>query len=131
MYIAVDAARTFPGPLVLMACAPKTKYDDNKAQETTRDGVPKWIVTIAAPVTKFGKPSGTTLEVIVASPTDPAEGIAPPSTVELTNLVVNISEPKVRIRDGQPGVSGGRPYFMADGLRSLAAPAPARSRGDS
>jgi hypothetical protein len=125
MRIAVDIAKTFAAPPIFMTSDARTRYNganQPRTPDVTKDGgVQKWTVTVVVTVMQFGKPKATLLPFTVVSPTDPADGIPPGSPVEPVNLVQDISEPKLATRDGKTVIDGGRPYYVADAVRPLAA----------
>jgi hypothetical protein len=115
---AVDTGKTFTTAL-LMASQPKTRFGTSD-QDTTSQGIPKWEAQVAVSfAAEFGMPAAAdVIKVTIASPSDPASGIAPGTAVDLQDLRVGYT---VAEKNEKGGIRGGRPYFGASGIRAARA----------
>lgn len=118
----IDQGRTFAG-LVFLSCQPKFKFGSTTEQEVTKDGRRKWeLEVLGAVYTPFGGTENQVLKVGMASSTDPAEGIAPFSPVELGDFEVGVMEKTKKDREtGQEKVIGVNVWFRATEIKMAAA----------
>ncbi|GHD37779.1 hypothetical protein GCM10007147_45970 [Nocardiopsis kunsanensis] len=109
MRLTVDQANSFAA-VIFMGSTPKTKFQDRKpvGQDATAEGTPKWQVQVSlAPKQIPGAAVQEKPELInvnVASPDDPGEGLAPGLPVQFDNLAIGTTRDKTI-------------YYMASGLR--------------
>lgn len=124
---AIDQAATFSGVAFLQATA-KTVFGQPDTKDTTQDGRIKWEVQLVAGFKdQFGNPSHEVIKVNVASHTDPGEGLAPYTPVQLVNFVVGVIPPEMgQDRNGGAKIKGGSTWFRADEIRPISAPSGGR-----
>jgi hypothetical protein len=116
--ITVSQQETFTAPPIVMTVGPKLKFGSTD-QDVSRDGEKKWSVQAAVSFgAEFGmRPVAEVIEVTVTGE-DPSAVIAPGSAVEFSRLRLGISAPEQRERkEGGTRVVGGKPYWLADGVR--------------
>jgi hypothetical protein len=118
----IDQARTFSS-LMLLGVEPKTAFGDAFRQETTKAGVPKWVVQLAAEFRAFGRPQRELINVGIDAEKDPGEGFAPGTFMELIDFEIGVMEK--RNRDGQ--VVGVQVWYRAGAMRPTSATASKRS----
>jgi len=119
----IDQQETFASPPLAMSAGPKLEFQST-AQAVNRDGEKKWVVQAAVTYRPEG-PMAAQAEVISVGITggdDPALTVTPGTPVEFRRLRVGFSPPEAK-EGGR--VRGGRPYFLADGVRSVSAAAKA------
>lgn len=118
----IDQAATFSA-LAFAGCEPRMRMGERDVQDVTKDGVPKWNVTLFVSYRdNFDRAQHDTLKVGVASQKDPGEGLATYMPVRLVNFVVGVMDR--RNRDGE--VTGAQVWYRADAVEPLAYPSPAR-----
>jgi len=121
----IDSA-SFTG-MILMGCMPREKFGEPGTQERTANGnVPKWVVEVAVsfPPANDRKVPSEVITVTVAAHSDPAEGLSPGLPVTLDNLRLGVSTAQLK----GDRVSGGKPWFIADAVRSTATPYRSKSQ---
>lgn len=112
----IDQGGTFAG-LVFLSCQPKLAFGSTE-QERTKDGRLKWTVEVlGAAYDGFGGTSNEVLKVGIASSTDPAEGIAPFTPVELGDFEVGVMEKTKKNADGSERVVGVNVWFRASEIK--------------
>ncbi len=104
--IAVDTARTF-SVIILMGVEPKLDFN-TKQQQKTKDGILKWAVSVAA---------HETMNVTVASPSNPVQDLPPGTPVVLDNLYAGATDPE---HNEKGGIRGGKLFWQASAVRPLA-----------
>lgn len=120
----VEQAATFDF-VMLMAVEPKLAFKSDQ-QETTKDGVGKWEAHLSAGFKVFGKTEYTMLKVGLVAESNPGEGIAPGTPVELRGFQIGVMDKVVKDREtGESKTVGAQVWYRADGIRSTAATAPA------
>lgn len=87
----IDQTRTF-GSLLLVAVERKAAFGDQYRQETTKDGVPKWVLALVAEFRAFGKPVRELINVGIAAGKDPGTGLLLPTPVELIDFEIGVME---------------------------------------
>ncbi|MCA1707249.1 MAG: hypothetical protein LC808_29880 [Actinobacteria bacterium] len=120
----IDQAATFAG-VVLLSVEPKVAFGSTE-QDRTGDGVPKWEAQLVAGFHQFGKISNEILKVGVVAHTNPGDGLAPYTPVELVGFEVGVMERKSR--DGQ--VIGVQVWYRAEQLRAISSTASRRHQSD-
>ena len=120
----IDQAATFAG-VVLLSVEPKVAFGSTE-QDRTGDGVPKWEAQLVAGFHQFGKISNEILKVGVVAHTNPGDGLAPYTPVELVGFEVGVMERKSR--DGQ--VIGVQVWYRAEQLRAISSTASRRHQPD-
>jgi hypothetical protein len=109
----VDQTAMFSG-VAFLSCAPKVKFGET-AQETTRDGVPRWEVQVVAGFRdNFGKTNNEVMRVTVAAHKDPAEGLSHFTPVHLNGLEVGVMEKKSKTGE----IVGVQVYYKAEAVAS-------------
>jgi hypothetical protein len=112
----IDQSRTFAG-LVFLSCAPKKAFGSEQ-QETTKDGQLKWSVEVlGAAFDGFGGTSNEVMKVSMTSRTNPADGIAPFSPIELGDFEVGVMEKTRKTSDGGEKVIGVTVWFRASEIK--------------
>lgn len=112
----IDQAATFAG-VVLLAVEPKVQFGSTEQVHTT-DGVPKWEAQLVAGFRGFGdKTVNEVIKVGLTSRTNPGEGIAPYTPVELVDFEVGVMERKNRNNE----ITGVQVWYRAREIRSTAA----------
>jgi hypothetical protein len=115
----IDQAATFAG-LVFLSCDPKLGFQST-AQETTKDGTPKWEIQILGAFRDgFGKTNNEVVKVGIAAHHNPADGLVAFSPVQLVDFEVGVMEKTRKDQNGQEKVIGVSVWFRASKLRSLA-----------
>lgn len=128
----VNQAASFRA-VMFLSSAPKTVFGDNNKQDTTADGTPKWTVDVVATFEQFGRSENEVLKIGVNSHKDPAEALGGmPQPVELVNFRIGVTPVETRRdKNGQEKVTGGKVWYAADEVRSLAsAPAPRAAKNE-
>lgn len=125
----VDQAASFDG-IAFLKSTPKTVYGQPDVKDTTQDGRIKWeIRLICAFKDQFGGDQHEIIKVNIASHTDPGDGLAQYTPVQLVNFVVGVVPPKMGTdRDGGQKISGGSTWFRADAIQSATAPSNGRTK---
>jgi hypothetical protein len=113
----IDQAATFAG-VALLSVEPKVAFGSAE-QDRTSDGVPKWEAQLVAGFHQFGKINNEILKVGVVAHTNPGDGLAPYTPVELVGFEVGVMEKKGR--DGQ--VVGVQVWYRAEQLRPISSTA--------
>jgi hypothetical protein len=109
----VDQAATFSG-VAFLSSSPKVKFDET-AQETTKDGVPKWEVQVIGGFRNgFGKTDNEIMKITVAAHKDPAEGLTQFTPVHLNGFEVGVMEKKNRTGE----IVGVQVYYKAEAVSS-------------
>lgn len=93
----IDQAATFAG-VALLSVGPKAAFGSTE-QNRTSEGVPTWEAQLVAGFHQFGKINNEILKVGVVAYTNPGDGLAPYTPVELVGFEVGVMEKKDR--DGQ------------------------------
>lgn len=124
---AIDQAATFSG-VAFVQSSPKTVFGSPDVKDTVADGRIKWEVQVIAGFKdQFGNQSHEIMKVNIASHTDPGDGMAQYTPVQLINLVVGVIPAEIgQDRNGAAKVKGGSTWFRADELRPIAAPSSGR-----
>jgi hypothetical protein len=128
----IDQVRSFRG-VMFLSSSPKMAFGTQN-QDTTSDGIPKWEVQCVCTFDQFGRAENEVLKIGVASYKDPAEPLGGmPQPVELVNFRVGVSPvEKSQDRNGKERITGGKPWYQADEIRSNAqAPAPRAAKSES
>jgi hypothetical protein len=102
----------------LMGTAPKDKFGEPGTQDTSPDGVLRWIAQVAVShtVRPPRRPFAEVLEVTLTQPASPEKDVQP-GPVVLEGLEVFISPPEVNPESGR--VRGGKLSWSASAIRSL------------
>lgn len=118
----IDQAATFTGVAFLQS-EPKRAFQSDQ-QDVLADGRGKWEVQVVAGFRdNFGNSTHEVMKVNVASATDPGDGLAPYTPVQLINFVVGVVPAEMGTdRNGGQKVKGGSTWFRADEIRSTAVP---------
>lgn len=106
--------------MVLMGSMPREKFGEPGTQERTSDGnVPKWTVEVAVsfPPAQGRKVPSEVIAVTVPGHTDPADGLAVGTPVQLVSLRLGVSTAQLK----GDRVQGGKAWFIADQVTSVAA----------
>jgi len=112
----VDQKATFAG-LVFLSCQPKLAFGSDQ-QERTKDGRLKWTLEVlGAAYDGFGGTSNEVLRIGVASSSNPAEGIAPFTPIELGDFEVGVMEKTKKTADGGEKVVGVSVWFRASEIK--------------
>jgi hypothetical protein len=111
----IDQAATFAG-VILLSVEPKIAFNSTE-QERTTDGVPKWEAQLVAGFRQFGRTNNEVLKVGLISHTNPGDGVAPYTPVELVEFELGVMERKNR----QGEITGVQVWYRAGELRSTAA----------
>jgi hypothetical protein len=117
----IDQAASFQG-VAFLSCSPKTAFGSS-AQETTKDGTPKWTVeVIASSLDQFGKAANAVVKVGVASHRAPCEGLVMYTPVHLIDFEVGVME-KTRKNPttGEEKILGVQVWFRASEIRPITA----------
>jgi hypothetical protein len=117
----IDQAATFRG-VAFLSCSPKTAFGST-AQETTKDGTPKWVVeVIGSTMDQFGKPANAVVKVGVAAHKDPGQGLVMYTPIHLVGFEVGVME-KTRKNPttGEEKIIGVQVWFRAEEIRPIAA----------
>jgi hypothetical protein len=117
----IDQAATFRG-VAFLSSSPKVAFG-SQAQETTKDGTPKWQVeVIGSTVDQFGKPANAVVKIGVASQTDPAKGLQMYMPVHLVGFEVGVME-KTRKNPttGEEKIVGVQVWFRAESIQPISA----------
>lgn len=115
---AVDTTATFDS-MMLVNATPKLKFGSERVQETNAAGVPKWSIDLAVTYTPTVVGMAAQSELITVTITDhahPAQGLNPGSPVVLEGMRVGLNAAELR----NERLRGGKLWFTATGLRSLA-----------
>lgn len=115
----IDQAATFAS-LMLLGVAPKLAFGENGRQETTKAGTPKWVGQLAAEFRAFGRPVRELINVTIDAESDPGEGLAPGTLMELVDFEIGVMEK--RNREGQ--VIGVQVWYRASAMRPTSATTP-------
>ena len=115
----LDQQETFASPPLAMTAGPKLEFQST-AQAVTRDGEKKWVVSCAVTYRPEGQmpAQAEVISVGITGGDDPALTITPGMPVEFRRLRVGFSPPEAK-EGGR--VRGGKPYFLADSVRPVAA----------
>ena len=119
-FITVDCKNTFAAAIFLAATA-KTIFGTDQP-DISKDGQRKYSADVA--VTYLADPGRKPVSEVISVSlmgADPSAMITPGQPVEFDRLRCSVSSPEKR--EGSNRISGGRLFYMADGLRS-ASPAP-------
>ncbi|MGW8358840.1 hypothetical protein [Streptomyces wedmorensis] len=112
----IDQNQTF-ARLVFLSSEPKMAFGNSEKQDTTKSGVPKWEVQVAATFKQFGKLRNEILKVSVLSHSDPGDAIEVPQSVEMTGFRVHVNPVDRRVENGTERINGGTAVYQADGIR--------------
>lgn len=116
----IDQARTFERVRYL-DCEPKLAFGDPDRQETTKDGQGKYVAQLAAQFRQFGRSVGELLNVGLVGETNPCEGIAPGTPVELIDFEIGVGEKTKRDPDtGERRVIGVQVWYRCSEIRPIA-----------
>jgi hypothetical protein len=112
----IDQGATF-STAVLMSTAPKDRFGSPGVQDTSAEGVPKWLAEVAVTFTANGglKPVSDVLTVSVTARANPSDGLQLPAPVAFEGLRVGVNPPEKR---DNGSIRGGRLWYAATGLRS-------------
>jgi hypothetical protein len=112
----IDQGATFANA-VLMGTSPKERFGSPGIQDTSAEGVPKWLAMVAVTFTPNGTmaPVSEVLTVSVTQPGNPSDGMQLPAPVAFDGLRLGWSSPEKR---DNGSIRGGRPWYSATGLRS-------------
>jgi hypothetical protein len=113
----VETGRTFSA-MILMSSGPRLKFGSNAEQEVSATGEKKWVTEVAVthyPAAPGMRPVSEVIAIVITGPaSDPGAAIQQGSAVEFPDLRMGIMTPE----QGERGIRGGRPYFMASGIRA-------------
>ena len=117
----IDQAASFQG-VAFLSCAPKTAFGST-AQETTKDGTPKWAVeVIASNLDQFGKAANAVIKIGVASHTPPCQGLVMYTPVHLIDFEVGVMEKtRKNPQTGEEKILGVQVWFRASEIRPITA----------
>ena len=122
----IDQAGTFTG-IALLAVEPKVVFGSTE-QDRTTDGVPKWEAQLVAGFRGFGnKTINEVIKVGLTSHTNPGDGIAPYTPVELVDFELGVMERKNRNNE----ITGVQVWYRAREIRSTAVTNGKRSYGST
>jgi hypothetical protein len=108
----IDQTGTFAG-MVFLSCEPKREFN-SEVQATTKDGLGKWTVEVLAAVrTPFGGTTNEVMKVGMASKSNPAEGLAAFSPIQLGDLEVGVMEKTRKDSQGNDKIVGVTVWFRA------------------
>lgn len=125
----VEQAATF-NTVVLMAVEPKIKFGSQEEQETTKDGLGKWEAHVTAGFKAFGKTEYTMLKVGLVGESNPGDGIAPGTPIQLVGLQIGVMDKVIKDKDtGESKTVGAQVWYRADSIRSTAATGPGPATG--
>jgi hypothetical protein len=112
----IDTRETFDSAL-LMASGPKMQFQTTE-QDVSATGERKWeILAVLTWKAEPGRnPVVEVVKVTMLGGTNPADGIAPGTMVELGGFRVGISTPE---KTDRGGVRGGKPWYQATAIRPL------------
>jgi len=120
----VEQAATFDF-VMLMAVEPKMAFKSDE-QEQTKDGTPKWEAHLSAAFKSFGKTEFTMIKVGLVGESNPGDGIAPGTPVELVGFQIGVMDKVVKDKEtGESKTVGAQVWYRADSIRSTAATGPA------
>lgn len=115
----IDQARTFERVRYL-DCEPKRAFGDPDRQEMTKDGQGKYVAQLAAQFRQFGRSVGEMLSVGLVGETNPCEGIAPGTPVELIDFEIGVGEKTKRDPDtGERRVVGVQVWYRCSEIRPI------------
>jgi hypothetical protein len=123
-FVTVDCKNTFSGAIFLAATA-KTIFGTDQP-DIAKDGQRKYSADVA--VTYLADPGRKPVSEVISVSlmgADPSAAITPGSAVEFDRLRCSVSSPEKR--EGSNRISGGRLFYMADGVRSASSPQNGRS----
>lgn len=106
----------------MLSVEPKLGFGSDE-QERTGDGVPKWEAQLAAGFRQFGKISNEILKVGVAARSNPGEGLAAYTPVELVGFEVGVMPKTKRNPDGSERILGVQVWYRAEQLRAISSTA--------
>jgi hypothetical protein len=122
--VVVDFVKTFGRPGIFLAVEPKMeradRNDQNSQQVQARDkngGGLKWTATVAVAVKSFDRDKYENLSITLTSPTPPCANIATGAPCMIDGLV-----------QGLMAGNKNPQFWSADGIRQVAAQAPATPR---
>jgi|SRR5215217_935306 len=113
----IDQEGTFSN-LIFLQAEPKTSFGSDQ-QETTKDGVLKWVVQVLGAFRdQFGQVNNEVLKITVNHAKNPGDGVAPYMPVQLIDLELGVmADTKKDRATGQETVLGARVYYRANGIR--------------
>ncbi len=112
--ITVDARNTYAAA-IFMGAVQKTVFGTDQP-DIAKDGQPKWAADIAVTyLAEAGRKAVSEVISVSVLGADPSAAITAGSPVEFDGLKCGVSAAS---RNERGGVSGGRMYFMAAGIRS-------------
>lgn len=115
----VEQAATFDF-VMLMGVEPKLAFKSDE-QETTKDQVPKWEAHVSAAFKNFGKTEFTMLKVGLVAESNPGDGLAPGTPVELIGFQIGVMDKVVKDKEtGESKTVGAQVWYRADNIRSIA-----------
>ncbi|MEV7014106.1 hypothetical protein [Streptosporangium sp. NPDC051022] len=113
----IDQSATFAG-VAFLSCEPKLPFR-SEVQETTKDGVPRWVVQVVA---MFKTPFGMQNEVLkigVASQRNPGQGLMPYTPIAFKDFEVGVMEKTKKDKDtGEERVIGLQVWYRAAGIQA-------------
>lgn len=112
----IDQTRTF-NSVLLLGVEAKTPFGQSDQQETTKDGVLRWVAQLAAEFRAFGRPQRELINVGLIAVRNPGEGLLPGTPVELLDFEIGVMEKKNR--DGE--LVGVQVWYRAGSLRAISA----------
>lgn len=115
-FITVDCKNTFAAAIFLGAVG-KTIFGSD-LPDISKDGQRKYSADVAVTYLADRRPVSEVISVSLMG-ADPSAAITPGQPVEFDRLRCSVSSPEKR--EGSNRISGGRLFFMADGIRSGAA----------
>ncbi len=119
----IDQAASFEW-VRFLGCEPKTAFGDPYRQETTKDGVPKWVAQLAARFRQFGRSQNEILNVGLVAEKDPCEGLEPGTPVQLVAFEIGVMPKKNR--NGE--ITGVQVWYRCQEVRPIAATGAGKGR---
>jgi hypothetical protein len=115
----IDQRATFAG-LVFLSCEPKREMGSDR-QAVTKDGSLKWELQVLAAIKdNFGGTKNEVVKVGMTGRTNPAEGVAPFTPVELGDFEVGVMEKTRKDQNGNEKIIGVTVWFRASEILNVA-----------
>lgn len=116
--VSIDQTQTFD-TVRLMEVNPEIEFGTNDTQAKTKGEIPKWVASVAVSyVGSFGKRVSDVIEVKIASPSDPGQGVTPFNPVTLNGLRMFVQPKTNKDRQMVPGMTQS---FSAESITDNAA----------
>jgi hypothetical protein len=106
--------------VLFLGCEPKTVFGDPTRQETTPDGLGKYVAQCAVAFRVFNREERELINVGVAGETDPCAGISLGAPVELVDFEIGLMEKK----NDNGDVVGVQVWYRAKAIRPTSATSP-------